>query len=59
MLIEIHTFSFKEMHLKTSSVKWRPFCLSVTDVSLDGHKPRISSVYASVKYMHESFPDFY
>ena len=27
--IEIHTFSFKEMHLKMSSVKWRPFCLGL------------------------------
>ena len=27
--IEIHTFSFKKMHLKTSSAKWRPFCLNV------------------------------
>ena len=26
-LIEIHTFSFKKMHLKMSSAKWRPFCL--------------------------------
>ena len=25
--IEIHTFSFKKMHLKRSSRKWRPFCL--------------------------------
>ena len=35
ILIEIHTFSFKKMHLKQSSVKWRPFvsasvCQSVT-----------------------------
>ena len=27
ILIEIHTFSFKKMHLKMSSVKWRPFCV--------------------------------
>ena len=27
ILIEILTFSFKEMHLKMSSGKWRPFCL--------------------------------
>ena len=27
ILSEINTFSFKKMHLKTSSVKWRPFCL--------------------------------
>ena len=28
-LIGIHTFSFKEMHLKMSSAKWRPFCLGL------------------------------
>ena len=27
--IEIHAFSFKKMHLKMSSGKWRPFCLSL------------------------------
>ena len=27
--IEIHTFSFKEMHLKMSSGKWQPFCLGL------------------------------
>ena len=27
ILIEIPTFSFKKMHLKMSSAKWRPFCL--------------------------------
>ena len=27
ILIEIHTFSFKEMHWKMSSGKWRPFCV--------------------------------
>ena len=26
--IEIHTFSFKKMHLKMSSAKWRPFCVT-------------------------------
>ena len=29
ILIEIHTFSFKKMHSKMSSVKWRPFCLGL------------------------------
>ena len=29
ILIEIHTFSLKKMHLKMSSGKWRPFCLSL------------------------------
>ena len=29
ILIEIQTFSFKKMHLKMSSGKWRPFCLGL------------------------------
>ena len=29
ILIKIHTFSFKKIHLKLSSGKWRPFCLSL------------------------------
>ena len=29
ILIQIHTFSFKKMHLKMSSGKWRPFCLGL------------------------------
>ena len=29
ILIEIDTFSFKKMHLKISSAKWRPFCLGL------------------------------
>ena len=29
ILIEIHTFSSKKMHLKMSSGKWRPFCLGL------------------------------
>ena len=29
ILIEIQTFSFEKMHLKMSSAKWRPFCLTL------------------------------
>ena len=29
ILSKIHTFSFRKMHLKTSSAKWRPFCLGL------------------------------
>ena len=29
ILIVIHTFSFKKMHLKMSSAKWRPFRLGL------------------------------
>ena len=30
ILIGIETFSFKKMHLKMSSAKWRPFCLGLS-----------------------------
>ena len=33
MLIEIHKFSFKKIHLKMSSGKWRPFCLGLNVLS--------------------------
>ena len=29
ILIGIHTFSFKKIHLNMSSAKWRPFCLGL------------------------------
>ena len=29
ILIKIRTFSFKKIHLKMSSAKWRPFCLGL------------------------------
>ena len=37
ILFEIQTFPFKEMRLKLSSAKWRPFCLGLivlTDLSV-------------------------
>ena len=33
ILIGIQTFSFKKLHLKTSSAKWRLFCLSLNELS--------------------------
>ena len=40
ILIEIHTLSFKKIHLKMSSGKWRPFCLGLNElmpISLHHH----------------------
>ena len=34
IVIEIQTFSFKKMHLKVSSAKWRPFCLGFNVLKL-------------------------
>ena len=47
ILIKIHTFSFKNMHLKMSSGKWRPFCLSLNvlkDLWGTSMKPEISQM---------------
>ena len=34
ILSEIHIFSFKKMHLKMSSVKWRQFCVDLNVLRL-------------------------
>ena len=34
ILSEIHTFSFKKMHLKMSSGRWQPFCLGLNVLML-------------------------
>ena len=33
ILIDILTFSFKKLHLKVSSAKWRLFCLGLYELS--------------------------
>ena len=38
ILIRIQIFSFKKMHLKVSSTKWRPFCLGL-NVLKQNHGP--------------------
>ena len=38
ILIKIYTFSFKKMHSKMSSGKWRPFCLSLNVSNLNQNK---------------------
>ena len=40
ILIESHTFSFKKMHLKMSSAKWRPFCLGLNELMLVRNQQR-------------------
>ena len=34
IVIEIRSFSFKKMHLKMSSGKWRPFCLGLNVITM-------------------------
>ena len=40
MLIEIHTFSFKKIHLKMSSAKWRPISLGLNVLIKVGSQQR-------------------
>ena len=50
--IEIHTFSFKEMHLKMSSGKWRPFCLGLNvlnAVSIHDHILDVFHAYGCIQ----------
>ena len=37
-IIEIYIFSFKKMHLKISSGKWRPFCLDLNVLTALSHQ---------------------
>ena len=43
ILIEIQTFSFWKNHLKVSSAKWRPFCLSLNESILNKNRKRVNS----------------
>ena len=36
ILVGIQTFSFKKLHLKTLSAKWRPFCLGLNVLTHSG-----------------------
>ena len=38
ILFEIHTFSFKKLHLQMSSGKWRPFCLGLNVLNVSWQK---------------------
>ena len=45
ILIEIHTFSFQQMHLKRSSAKWQPFCLGINVLITTDVKPKKQSSF--------------
>ena len=42
ILIKIYTFSFRKIHLKMSSGKWRPFCLGLNVLRDKDHMERVS-----------------
>ena len=55
ILSEVHIFSFKKMHLKISSVKWRPFCLCLNELTLSLSPPSVMLVpRSSMSCLHRS-----
>ena len=48
ILIGIQTFSFKEMRLKMSSARWRPFCLGLNELIIRVVNPKIQMLYICV-----------
>ena len=44
MLIEIHIFLFKKIHLKMSPGKWRPFCLGLNVLA----RPTLTQIYVAI-----------
>ena len=51
ILIGIQTFSFKKMHLKMSSAKWRPFCLGLNVLT---NKPRVPVILLTIHTRHDN-----
>ena len=50
--IGIHTFSFKKMHLKMSSAKWRPFCLGLNVLIQQKYQVFPGTSVMGVTYFH-------
>ena len=48
ILIGIHTISFKKMHLKMSSAKWRPFRFGLNVLRVQLHLLRVYELSESV-----------
>ena len=61
ILIEINTFSFKKMHLKMSSGKWRPICLGLNMLTLQVLLPctHSTSYKISLMLLFVCFPLFW
>ena len=51
ILIGIHTLSFKKIHLKMSSAKWRPFCLGLNVLTIQVLKPEYSEITESIPWL--------
>ena len=55
ILIGIQTFSFKKLHLKTSSAKWRLFCLGLNELIMDSWLGNCTSRHAPTRKLLANF----
>ena len=55
MLIEIHTFSYKKIHLKMSPGKWRQFCFGLNVLTTEMFRTRCPGTH--ITNDHEGYPD--
>ena len=56
LLIEIHTFSFKKMHLKMLSGKWQPLCLGLNVLNLRALNFQCFITITSLLFCYECCP---
>ena len=55
ILIEVYTFSFKKMHVKMSSGKWRPFCLGINLLTIEVPQMSFISETDSNHWLHMEY----
>ena len=54
ILTEIHTFSFRKKHLKMSSGKWQPFCLSLNVLNVMNYKPTVKDILSCPTHLQQN-----
>ena len=56
ILVEILTFSFKQMQLKVSSAKWRPFCLCLNGLNIENYSivVRLIQICSALYHLYSS-----
>ena len=59
ILSEIHAFSFKKMHLKMASAKWRPFCLGLNALKVFQNYSSSVQIHLQVSYPRSRYLNQY
>ena len=57
ILFEIHKFSFKKIHFKMLSGKWRPFCFSLNVIKIKQHNKQFTPTNDSLCLVYQVYMD--